>query len=48
MLYKIYIKDMVVHKTTDKKKALRALSKIMKNNNDVYLYGGKIGTWMYG
>jgi len=45
-MYKIYIKNEVVLRTKDKKKALKVLSKIFKDgHSDVYLYGGRIGSW---
>ena len=44
--YHIKIKDKVVHRTDDMKKALRVISQVFrKGHEDVYLYGGRIGSW---
>ena len=44
--YHIKIKDKVVHRTDDMKKALRVISQVFrKGHEDVSLHGGKIGKW---
>ena len=46
MLYKIKIGDKIVFKTNDLKKALHVIVDIFsKGHDDVYLLGGRIGTW---
>ena len=46
---KITIKDKVVHKTDDMKKALHIITKIFrKGHEDVSLHGGRIGKWWKG
>ena len=46
MTYRIKIKDKVVHKTNDKKKALQVIAKIFRDGHgEVFLHGGKIGKW---
>ena len=46
MKYYIKIRDKVVHKTTDKKEALRVIAKIFHDGHgEVSLYGGKLGKW---
>ena len=36
----------VVHRTNDLKNALNTISKIFNDcHTDVYLYGGKLGSW---
>jgi len=44
--YHIKIKDKVVHRTDDMKKALSVIAKIFRDGHgEVFLYGGKIGKW---
>ena len=44
--YYIKIKDKVVHRTDDMKKALQVVGQIFrKGREDVSLHGGKIGKW---
>ena len=44
--YHIKIKDKVVHRTDDKKKALQVITKIFRDGHgEVSLHGGKIGKW---
>ena len=44
--YKIMIGRKVVHKTNDLKNALKTISQIFRGGHtDVYLYGGKFGSW---
>ena len=44
--YHIKIKDKVVHRTDDKKKALQIISKIFRDNHEeVSLHGGRLGKW---
>ena len=46
MTYCIKIKDKVVRRTNDKKKALGVITKIFRDGHgEVFLYGGKIGKW---
>ena len=46
-MYKIYIRNEVVLRTKDKKKALKTLAKVFRAtpHDDIYLYGGRIGSW---
>ena len=44
--YKVFIGNEVVHRTNDLKNALSTISKIFNDGHtDVYLYGGKLGSW---
>ena len=44
--YHIKIKNKVVHKTNDLKKALKVVSKIFRDGHEeVSLHGGRIGKW---
>jgi|TARA_Y100000389_G_C17319562_1_gene442305 hypothetical protein len=46
MKYYIKIKDKVVHKTDNKKEALRIIAKIFRDGHEeVSLHGGRIGSW---
>ncbi len=46
MTYRIKIKDKLVHKTNDKKKALSVIAKIFRDGHgEISLHGGKIGKW---
>lgn len=49
MTYYIKIKDEIVHKTSSPKEALKIISKIFRDGHEeVYLHGGRIGTWWRG
>ena len=44
--YHIKIKDKVVHKTDEKKKALQVITKIFRDGHgEVSLHGGRLGKW---
>ena len=44
--YHIKIKDKVVHRTDDMKKALQVITKIFRDGHgEVSLYGGRLGKW---
>ena len=44
--YHIKIKDKVVHRTDDMKKALQVIAKIFRDDHgEVSLYGGRLGKW---
>ena len=44
--YHIKIKNEVVHKTNDLKKALQIVGKIFRDGHEeVSLYGGRLGKW---
>ena len=44
--YHIKIKDKVVHRTDDMKKALQVIAKIFRDGHvEVFLYGGRLGKW---
>ena len=44
--YKIMIGRKVVYRTNDLKNALKTISQIFRDGHtDVYLYGGKLGSW---
>ena len=44
--YHIKIKNKVVHKTNDLKKALKVVSKIFRDGHEeVSLHGGRLGKW---
>ena len=44
--YHIKIKDKVVHRTDDNKKALQVIAKIFRDGQtDIYLDTNRIGTW---
>ena len=44
--FHIKIKNQVVYKTNDKKKALQIISKIFRDGHeDIYLHGGRMGKW---
>ena len=44
--YHIKIKDKVVHRTDNIKKALRVIAKIFRDGHgEVSLHGGRIGKW---
>ena len=46
MKYYIKIKDEIVHKTDNKKEALRIIAKIFRDGHEeVSLHGGKLGKW---
>jgi hypothetical protein len=46
IVYKIKIGDKIVFKTNDLKKALHVIVDIFsKGHDDVYLLGGRIGSW---
>ena len=44
--YRIKIKDKVVHRTDNMKKALQVVGKIFRDGHEeVSLHGGKLGRW---
>jgi hypothetical protein len=44
--YKVFIGNEVVYRTNDLQDVLRTVSKIFNDGHtDVYLYGGKLGSW---
>ena len=44
--YHIKIKDKVVHRTDDMKKALRVISQVFRDGHgEVSFHGGRIGKW---
>ena len=44
--YHIKIKDKIVHRTDDRKKALQIIGQIFRDGHgEVSLHGGKIGKW---
>ena len=44
--YHIKIKDKVVHRTDEKKKALQVIAKIFRDGHgEVSLHGGRLGKW---
>ena len=46
MKYRIKVKDNVVFRTTEKKKALKVTTKIFRDGHEeVFLHGGRIGKW---
>jgi len=46
MKYHIKIKDKVVYKTNEKKKALQIIAKIFRDGHgEVSLHGGRLGRW---
>ena len=46
MKYRIKVKDNVVFRTTEKKKALQAVAKLFRDGQtDIYLDANRIGTW---
>ena len=46
MIYYIKIKDEVVHRTDNMKEALKIVAKIFRDGHEeVYLHGGRIGSW---
>ena len=49
MKYYIKIKDEIVHKTDNKKEALRIIAKIFRDGHEeVSLHGGRLGKWWKG
>jgi len=47
--YHIKIKDKVVHRTNDMKKALQVIAKIFRDGHgEVSLHGGRLGKWWKG
>ena len=46
MKYTIRVKQDTVHKTDDFKQALKAIASLFqKGHSDIYLYGGRLGSW---
>ena len=46
MKYRIKVKDKVVFRTTEKKKALQTVAKLFRDGQtDIYLDTNRIGTW---
>ena len=46
MKYTIKVRQDTVHKTNDLKQALKAIASLFqKGHTDIYLYGGRVGSW---
>ena len=46
MKYSIKIRQDTVHKTVDLKQALKAIASLFqKGHTNIYLYGGRFGSW---
>ena len=46
MMYYIKIKEEVVHRTDNKKEALKVITKIFNDGHEeVFLHGGRLGSW---